>query len=243
MMNHLIKGISNVSLKCVSQNTVKSSTSLFYIPSITCLTGKCYSNKSTTILNSTVNKNNYNNNSRQQSTSTNIFSQALKETKVQEKEQKEETQQDVVFDDKNKTVRVSIKGAGYSQWKLMALFKALKGLNHREAIAQLSFTEKQPSKKVRGLIKHAAHVAESVKGMDPERLIVNQIWLGRSVYKNSIMWKGRGQASVIRRPFCHIFVEIKETTFKEGEKKVGKFGKTHKTFAKYDGSFDHNKKY
>ncbi|KAN0050017.1 hypothetical protein ACTA71_003117 [Dictyostelium dimigraforme] len=241
-MNHLIKGISNVSLRCVSQNTIKSTTtatSLFYIPSITCLTGKCYSNKSTTILNSRINNNN--NNIRQQSTSTNIFQQALKETK-QEQEQEQEKEQ-VTVDDKNKIVRVSLKHVGYSEWKLMALFKAISGLSHREAIAQLSFTEQQPSKKVRGLIKHAAHVAEAVKGMDPERLYVSQIWLGRSKYKKSIMWKGRGQGSTIRKPFCHIFVEMKESQSKDGEKKVGKFGKTHKTFSKYDGNFDHTKKY
>ncbi|KAN0032088.1 hypothetical protein ACTFIV_005963 [Dictyostelium citrinum] len=230
-MNHLIKGISNVSLRCVSQNTVKS-TSLFYIPSITYLKGKCYSNKSTTILNSKINHNSI---IRQQST-TNIFQQALKDTK-----QEEQAQQDVKAD--NKIVRVTYKNLGYSEWKIMALFKALSGLSHREAIAQLSFTEKSPSKIIRGLIKQGVHVAENIKGMDPERLIISQIWAGRSYYKTSLMWKGRGQGSKIRKPFCHIHLEIKESDYKDGEKKVGKFGKTNKTFAKYDGNFDHTKKY
>ncbi|KAM9953305.1 hypothetical protein ACTFIR_008370 [Dictyostelium discoideum] len=240
-MNNLIKGISNVTLRCVSQTTATTtaSTSLFYIPSITrCLTKKCYGNKSTTILNSRINNNN-NINIRQQSTtaaSTNIFQQALKETKQEQGEEKVKVQDD-------KIVRVSLQKLGYSEWKLMALFKALSGLSLREAIAQLSFTEHSPSKKLRGLIKHAAHVAENIKGMDPERLIISQIWAGRSFYKRSIMWKGRGQGSTIRKPFCHVSVEIKESEFKDGEKKVGKFGKTNKTFSKYDGNFDHTKEY
>ncbi|KAM9983003.1 hypothetical protein ACTFIZ_010810 [Dictyostelium cf. discoideum] len=240
-MNNLIKGISNVTLRCVSQTTTaaasSSSTSLFYIPSITtCLTRKCYGNKSTTILNSRINNNNFN--IRQQSTtaSTNIFQQALKETKQEQGEEQ-------VKVENNKIVRVSLQKLGYSEWKLMALFKALGGLSIREAIAQLSFTEHSPSKKLRGLIKHAAHIAENIKGMDPERLIISQIWAGRSFYKRSIMWKGRGQGSTIRKPFCHVSVEVKESEFKNGEKKVGKFGKTNKTFSKYDGNFDHTKKY
>ncbi|KAF2072987.1 hypothetical protein CYY_005699 [Polysphondylium violaceum] len=171
------------------------------------------------------------------SSTSNIFSQSFSA------EQPAAAEQQQSGSTKPKTVILSLKNIQYSQWKLQALFKALRGLSYQEAIAQLTFCKKGPAKQIRGLVTQARYVAEYQRDMNPDRLVLNQIWLGRSFFTPSVMVAGRGHMTVLRKPFCHVTVELIEAPVVEGEKKLGKFGKTHKTHAKYNGTFQYNKKY
>ncbi|EGC34897.1 hypothetical protein DICPUDRAFT_79367 [Dictyostelium purpureum] len=232
-MNHLIRSISNVSLR----NTTNK---LYIAPRVfgnnnrgfvTISNNKLFEDKNNTL------------NIRNNSTS-NIFSQAIKTTQeieqkklLEEKEDKKEKTIKIDINNNENTVTITLKKLTYSQWKLQALFKAIRGLSYKEAIAQLSFCTKKPSKIIRGLIQQAAHIAETKKNMDPDRLIVNQIWLGHAFYVKSYLFQGRGHAGVVRKPRCHVTVQVKEVPFVEGEKKLGKFGKKHITYEKYNGTF------
>eukprot|EP01132_Coremiostelium_polycephalum_P002655 gene2655-3295_t len=169
----------------------------------------------------------------QQQSSSNIFSQSFTEA----------TPETSVESSKPKTVTVRLTHLRYSQWKLVALLKAIRGLSYREAIAQLSFAPQGPFKIIRGLVKQARYKGEYDLDMNPERLIVNQIWVGRSACVKSFEPRARGHHGFREKPFCHVTVELKEVPLEEGEKRLGKFGKTHKTFAKYDGNYQYNKKY
>eukprot|EP01133_Synstelium_polycarpum_P014965 gene14965-17694_t len=144
---------------------------------------------------------------------------------------KEEGKKD---DTKAKVAIATLRNLPYSQWKMMPLFKALTGLSYREAIAQLTYANIGPANQLKGLMTSARYNAEYYKNLDPDRLVVSQIWTGRSYYQSRIEFKGRGRTGIRRKPFSHVTVELKEVAKVEGEKKLGKFGKTHKTIENYN---------
>lgn len=47
-------------------------------------------------------------------------------------------------------------------------------------------------------------------GMDPDKLIVDEIRIGRAKYLKRIEFKAKGKTGVIRKPYCHIFVFVRE---------------------------------
>ncbi|KYR02482.1 ribosomal protein L22 [Tieghemostelium lacteum] len=181
---------------------------------------------------------------KQSSTSSNIFAQSVEDLNKQtDSTIKSPKKQNATTKGGEKTVRVKLSNLGYSEYKLTALFRAITGLSYKEAIAQLTFCKLGPARKIKGLVTQARYVAEYQYDMNPDRLVVEQIWTGRSYYRKSVNYRARGSASVQRKPFCHITVQLREVPPVENEKKLGKFGKTHKTHAKYDGTFVYNKQY
>ncbi|GAM21838.1 hypothetical protein SAMD00019534_050130 [Acytostelium subglobosum LB1] len=153
-----------------------------------------------------------------------LIQSVLKEQKAKEIEEK----------GKPKTAIATLRNLPYSQWKMMPLFKALTGLSYREAIAQLTFANIGPANQLKGLMTSARYNAEFYKNLDPDRLVVSQIWTGRSYYQPRIEFKGRGRTGIRRKPFTHVTIELKEVERVAGEKKLGKFGKTHKTIENYN---------
>jgi hypothetical protein len=46
--------------------------------------------------------------------------------------------------------------------------------------------------------------------MDPDRLLIDEIRIGRSTYLKRLEIKGRGRTGVRRKPYCHIYVYVRE---------------------------------
>ncbi|EFA84354.1 ribosomal protein L22 [Heterostelium album PN500] len=162
-------------------------------------------------------------------TTTTSNTSSLIQSVLKGQKEKEESNKPVI-----KTATATLRNLPYSQWKLMPLFKAITGLSYREAIAQLTFANIGPANQIKGLVTSARYNAEYYKNLDPDRLIVSQIYTGRSHYQSRIEFKGRGRTGIRRKPFTHVTVELKEVEKVSGEKKLGKFGKTHKTIENYN---------
>eukprot|EP00282_Hemiselmis_andersenii_P000058 CAMPEP_0114147096 /NCGR_PEP_ID=MMETSP0043_2-20121206/20910_1 /TAXON_ID=464988 /ORGANISM="Hemiselmis andersenii, Strain CCMP644" /LENGTH=229 /DNA_ID=CAMNT_0001241583 /DNA_START=59 /DNA_END=745 /DNA_ORIENTATION=+ len=93
--------------------------------------------------------------------------------------------------------------------KLNLVCKLVRKAHVDAALLQLSLQPRKPARFVRKLI-HEAKFNAAVQGMDPERLLVDEVRIGRASYLKRLEIKARGKTGVRRKPYCNIFVYVRE---------------------------------
>jgi len=94
--------------------------------------------------------------------------------------------------------------------KLNLVCKLVRRARVDAALMQLSLNSKRVAVTVRKAIYDAKFNAANNHGMDPDRLIVDEIVIGRSSYLKRVEYKGRGKTGIRKKPFCYMAVYVRE---------------------------------
>ena len=113
--------------------------------------------------------------------------------------------EDVLFSHKEKRLPVGPK-------KLRVVANLAIGLYWREAMAQLEFCRKTIAVHVKNTIAKAVKDAEEVHGLDPTRLVVDQLAVGKGSYLKELDFKAKGRAGIIGKRQAHIHCVLRQVS-------------------------------
>eukprot|EP01113_Clastostelium_recurvatum_P031837 TRINITY_DN4022_c0_g1_i1.p1 TRINITY_DN4022_c0_g1~~TRINITY_DN4022_c0_g1_i1.p1 ORF type:complete len:252 (-),score=47.39 TRINITY_DN4022_c0_g1_i1:160-915(-) len=154
-------------------------------------------------------------------TSTDLFANTLKEAeKVAPagKKTKGETA---------KTSSAKFQNITGSPYKMALLANQIRGLGYQEALNQLKFSPKVLSTPLTQLLIQARYNGENNNDMDPDRLLVAEVVVGKGQYLKRQRIHAKGRVGVMHRPRTHLKVVLKEVPLQSKERRLGKFGRTH----------------
>ena len=102
-----------------------------------------------------------------------------------------------------------------SPQKLNLVAKSIRGKGIKKAIDNLTFSRKRISKDVLKVLNSAIANAENNFGLDIDRLIVDEAYVGKSIVMKRMRARARGRAARILKPFSKLTIVLKE--IKEGK--------------------------
>ena len=115
------------------------------------------------------------------------------------------------------TVKAKTKNIGISVKKLRPYVNLVRGKKAVDALDILSFMNSSSSETLIELIKSAIANAESTQYGVKEELIISTIYADKSTTIRRWRARARGRAGTFNRPQSHIYVELKDENFVEGE--------------------------
>ncbi|WVZ08780.1 hypothetical protein V8G54_022126 [Vigna mungo] len=116
---------------------------------------------------------------------------------------------------KRETVQAILKGIKQSPKKVNLVAALVRGMLVKDALIQLELTIKRAAKTVYQVIHSARANASHNHGLDPERLIVAEAFVGKGFFKKRISFHGAGKSGIRMRPECRLTVVVREITPKE----------------------------
>lgn len=97
-----------------------------------------------------------------------------------------------------------------SPQKLNLVAALIRGKPVNQAMAELTFSKKRISQDVLKTLKSAIANAENNHGLDVDRLIVSEAWVGKNLVMKRGAARGRGRYSRILKPFAQITVVVRQ---------------------------------
>ena len=94
--------------------------------------------------------------------------------------------------------------------KLNLVAKSIRGCNIKVAIDQLTFSKKRVSREVLKVLNSAIANAENNFGLDIDKLVVSEAYVGKSIVMKRMRARARGRASRILKPFSKLTILLKE---------------------------------
>ena len=94
--------------------------------------------------------------------------------------------------------------------KLNLVAKSIRGRSIKVAIDQLAFSRKRISKEVLKVLNTAIANAENNFGLDIDRLIVEEAFVGKSIVMKRMRARARGRAARILKPFSKLTILLRE---------------------------------
>jgi large subunit ribosomal protein L22 len=94
--------------------------------------------------------------------------------------------------------------------KLNLVAQSIRGQNIKKAIDQLVFSRKRISLQVLKVLNAAIANAENNFGLDIDRLIVDEAYVGKSIVMKRMRPRARGRAARILKPFSKLTIIVKE---------------------------------
>ena len=94
--------------------------------------------------------------------------------------------------------------------KLNLVAKSIRGCNIKVAIDQLTFSKKRVSREVLKVLNSAIANAENNFGLDIDKLIVSEAYVGKSIVMKRMRPRARGRAARILKPFSKLTILLKE---------------------------------
>lgn len=122
---------------------------------------------------------------------------------------------------KPETVQAVLKGIKMSPKKLNLVATLVRGMRVEDALLQLQLTVKRAAKTVFQVIHSARANATHNHGLDPDRLLVAEAFVGKGFFKKRISYHAKGKCGVRERPESRLTVVVRETTPEE-EAKIAK---------------------
>ncbi len=116
----------------------------------------------------------------------------------------------VVKKDNVKRAIAKAKSLRTSGQKLNLVAKSIRGQNIKVAIDQLAFSRKRISREVLKVLNTAIANAENNFGLDIDRLIVEEAFVGKSIVMKRMRPRARGRAAKILKPFSKLTIVLKE---------------------------------
>ncbi|MBA4749319.1 MAG: 50S ribosomal protein L22 [Alphaproteobacteria bacterium] len=101
------------------------------------------------------------------------------------------------------TVRISPQ-------KLNLLAQMIRGRGAAEALSVLEFCPKRVSQDVKKLLLSAIANAENNHGLDLDRLVVAEAYVGKSFVMKRFMARARGRGARILKPFSNMEIIVRE---------------------------------
>lgn len=129
-----------------------------------------------------------------------------------------------------KTAKAKARTLRISPRKLNLVAESIRGLKADKALAQLTFSTKRIAGEVKKVLMSAIANAENNHGMDVDRLVVSEAYVGKSMVMKRFQAGAKGRANRIIKPFSNLTVIVAE---KDAETKAPKAKKaTKKTASK-----------
>jgi len=125
----------------------------------------------------------------------------------------------------NKIARARGVSLPISPKKMSEILRRIRGFSAREAIIQLRLAKSLNANYVAAVIGSAVRNAVHNHSMNQSRLLVHQIWQGKGITFRKPHFMGRGRFSLYRKRKTHLWVELIEQPYKEGEVRIGKYGR------------------
>ncbi|MBN8520690.1 MAG: 50S ribosomal protein L22 [Alphaproteobacteria bacterium] len=97
-----------------------------------------------------------------------------------------------------------------SDRKLNLVAQMIRGKSAAKALTDLQFSQRRIAKDVRKVLASAVANAENNHGLDVDRLIVAEAYVGKSIKMRRIQTRGRGRAAPIEKPFSRLTVIVRE---------------------------------
>ncbi|TQD88078.1 hypothetical protein C1H46_026375, partial [Malus baccata] len=88
----------------------------------------------------------------------------------------------------------------------------VRGMRVEDALLQLQVTVKRASKTVYQVIHSARANATHNHGLDPDRLLVAEAFVGKGFFKKRLSYHAKGKCGVKVRPECRLTVVVREIT-------------------------------
>nr|VDC95723.1 unnamed protein product [Brassica oleracea] len=116
---------------------------------------------------------------------------------------------------KRKKVQAVLKAIKQSPKKVNLVAALVRGMRVEDALMQLQLTVKRASHTVYRVIHAARANASHNHGLDPDRLIIAEAFVGKGLFKKRISIHGKGKCGLMIRPECRLTVIVRETTPEE----------------------------
>ena len=94
--------------------------------------------------------------------------------------------------------------------KLNLVAKSIRGQNIKVAIDQLTFSKKRIAKEVLKVLNSAIANAENNFGLDIDKLVVGEAYVGKSIMMKRMRARARGRAARILKPFSKLTILLRE---------------------------------
>ena len=121
--------------------------------------------------------------------------------------------------DNKKQAFAKAKSIRTSGQKLNLVAKSIRGCNIKVAIDQLTFSKKRISREVLKVLNSAIANAENNFGLDIDKLVVSEAYVGKSIVMKRMRPRARGRAARILKPFSKLTIILEErANNKEGKK-------------------------
>ena len=108
--------------------------------------------------------------------------------------------------DNKKLAFAKAKSIRTSGQKLNLVAKSIRGCNIKVAIDQLTFSKKRISREVLKVLNSAIANAENNFGLDIDKLIVAEAYVGKSIVMKRMRPRARGRAARILKPFSKLTI-------------------------------------
>lgn len=108
--------------------------------------------------------------------------------------------------------------------KLNDICRPIRGLSVEEALIQTHLNIKPKSIFVENAIKNARNNAVNNFNMDPNRLYISEILVGKGKYLKRIRRHAKRRFGIMSRYFAHLTVKVREQPYREGEVRIGRRG-------------------
>ena len=115
------------------------------------------------------------------------------------------------------TIKAKTKNIGISVKKLRPFVNLVRGKKAVDALDILSFMNSSSSETLIQLIKSAIANAEDAQYGTKDELIISTIYADKSTTIRRWRARARGRAGTFNRPQSHIYVELEDKNFNEGE--------------------------
>ena len=112
--------------------------------------------------------------------------------------------------DNKKQAYAKAKSIRTSGQKLNLVAKSIRGCNIKVAIDQLTFSKKRVSREVLKVLNSAISNAENNFGLDIDKLVVSEAYVGKSIVMKRMRARARGRAARILKPFSKLTILLKE---------------------------------
>ncbi|XP_019058611.1 PREDICTED: uncharacterized protein LOC109116862 [Tarenaya hassleriana] len=116
---------------------------------------------------------------------------------------------------KRSKVQAVLMGIKQSPKKVNLVAALVRGMRVEDALMQLEVTVKRAAKTVYRVIHSARANATHNHGLDPDRLLVAEAFVGKGLFKKRISYHGKGKCGLKIRPECRLTVIVRETTPEE----------------------------
>lgn len=118
--------------------------------------------------------------------------------------------------------RAVVRYARMSPQKARLVANMVRGKKVSHAVNILKFTNKLPAAVISKLLKSAVSNAENKNVADPDEMKIERIFVDAGPVIKRYLSRARGRVDVLRKPFSHVTVVLKETEKPKKKKAVAK---------------------
>lgn len=97
-----------------------------------------------------------------------------------------------------------------SPQKLNLVAQLIRGKNTVTALGILLYSKRRIAIDVRKTLLSAIANATNNMGLDKDKLVVKEAYVGHSIHLRRFMPRGRGRSSAIKKPFSHLTIIVRE---------------------------------